>query len=615
MKASHLFTVICLLTSIANASPTLKPKLKDSIAKVDITGTNTQWQPVNLTLHGPYASEQDTDTNPFLDHSIFVTFTHSSGSPQYQVPAYFAADGNAAETSANSGSKWRAHFSPDKPGEWTYKTEFYTAQNVALLTKKQLSQKSIKPSNQYNYTGKITIKPTPQNAPGFYSEGRLTYVNKPYLQFAGSKRYFLKAGADAPETLLAYTDFDNTIAGKKKVPLKTYSPHLKDWKKGDPTWKNTKGKGLIGALNYLSAKGMNAFSFLPYNAGGDGDNVWPFTSRNQKFHYDCSKLDQWNIIFTHAQTKGLYLHFKLQETEIDDKVPTSLDGGNLGPERKLYCREIIARFSHHLSLNWNLGEENTQTTKQQKDMANYIHEMDPYHHHLVIHTYPKQQDKIYKSLLGFKPLTGTSLQNSNFKDVHWQTVKWHRASIAAKHPWAIAFDEPGDATYGTPPDPNYPGMPKSHKGPSIDDARKWVIWGNFLGGGCGVEHYFGYKLPQNDLLCEDWRSREKTWHYARIALDFFYNQKIPFWQMSPNDEAVGNPESKNTTYCLSGRNLYLLSFPDGGQCQLNLPTTKTPSTIQWFNPRNGQIEKAIPLKSNKITCPDKKDWVAIVRTK
>ena len=55
----------------------------------------------------------------------------------------------------------------------------------------------------------------------------------------------------------------------------------------------------------------------------------------------------------HATARGLYLHFKLQENEIDDNrrgeklegasISESLDGGKLGPQRKLYCREIIAR--------------------------------------------------------------------------------------------------------------------------------------------------------------------------------------------------------------------------------------------------------------------------------
>jgi hypothetical protein len=43
---------------------------------------------------------------------------------------------------------------------------------------------------------------------------------------------------------------------------------------------------------------------------------------------------------------GLNLHFKTQEIENSQL----LDGGVLGNERKLYYRELVARFSHHLAL-------------------------------------------------------------------------------------------------------------------------------------------------------------------------------------------------------------------------------------------------------------------------
>ena len=43
-----------------------------------------------------------------------------------------------------------------------------------------------------------------------------------------------------------------------------------------------------------------------------------------------------------------------------------MDGGNLGPERILYYRELIARFGYHLALNWNLGEEINNATTAQK---------------------------------------------------------------------------------------------------------------------------------------------------------------------------------------------------------------------------------------------------------
>ena len=60
-----------------------------------------------------------------------VRFTHESGSPDYVVPAYFAADGNAAETSASEGNKWRAHLSPDKIGKWSYEVYFVKGAYVA----------------------------------------------------------------------------------------------------------------------------------------------------------------------------------------------------------------------------------------------------------------------------------------------------------------------------------------------------------------------------------------------------------------------------------------------------------------------------------------------------
>ncbi len=356
-----------------------------------VDGELKQWHKVTLTLDGPFARERDIKPNPFTDYRMTVTFTHESGSPRYVVPGYFAADGNAANTSADAGNQWRAHLSPDKPGRWDYVVSFVSGPQIAIN-----GEKGTPVTSCDGVTGRFNIAPTDKTGRDFRAKGRLQYVGQRYLRFAGSGEYFLKAGADSPENLLAYIDFDGTQSNKgnrarggeaKPADLKGWQAHVADWRPGNPTWRNDKGKGLIGALNYLAHKGCNAFSFLTYNAGGDGDDVWPFVERGDKLHYDCSKLDQWGIVFDHATSQGLYLHFKLQETENDDaKGPgavQSLDGGNLGPERKLYCRELIARFAHALALNWNLGEENTQSAAQQRDMAQFIRVVDPYQHHIV----------------------------------------------------------------------------------------------------------------------------------------------------------------------------------------------------------------------------------------
>ena len=242
-------------------------------ADVSISGELRQWHKVTLTLTGPQADETSNAPNPFMDYRMTVTFAHESGTPTYRVPGYFAGDGNAANSSATSGNKWRAHLAPDKTGRWTYRISFVSGKGVALAAASAGSGgRAVRRQRRARFK---SPRPT-RSAPDFRARGRLQYVGRHYLQFAGSGDYFLKLGTDSPETLLAYADFDGTVAHKPQVPLHTFAPHVQDWNAGDPTWKDGKGKGLIGAINYLASKGVNSISFLPYNAGGDGDNVWPF---------------------------------------------------------------------------------------------------------------------------------------------------------------------------------------------------------------------------------------------------------------------------------------------------------------------------------------------------
>ncbi|PAY17790.1 hypothetical protein CKO51_19990 [Rhodopirellula sp. SM50] len=584
-------------TQPSSDQPLQLPRGNDGDGSVNVSGELKQWHKVTLDVNGPFAHEKDNRPNPFTDYRMTVLLKHSGGT-QYTVPGYFAADGNAGNSSAESGTTWRAHFAPDQTGQWTYNVSFRQG-NLAALD----SDAASTPVAPFDGTsGTFTIAESDKTGRDLRGQGRLTYVGKHYLQFAGSKKYFLKVGADAPETLLAYADFDNTIAGNpKKAPVKTWAPHVQDWKPGDPTWGDGKGKGLIGAVNYLSGKGCNAFSFLTYNAGGDGDNVWPFIQREDKLHYDCSKLDQWGTVFDHGTAKGMYLHFKLQETENDDHnkhkasggVPESLDGGDLGSQRKLYCRELIARYGHNLALNWNLGEENTQTTEQQQAMINYIAELDAYGHNIVVHTFPSQQDTVYRPLLGDRSkLTGVSLQNSSLETTHAQTVKWVFESAKAGKPWIVAFDESGSAAHAQCPDLGYKGFDGHDRTGKMaytqHKVRKQTLWGTLMGGGAGNEYYFGYQFDENDIVCEDWRSRDQSWDYCRIAIGFFHDHQIPFWEMKNADELIGNPDRKPTKYCFAKANdTYLVYLCDGGSSTLDLSGTAGDYDVRWFNPRDG----------------------------
>jgi hypothetical protein len=180
----------------------------------------------------------------------------------------------------------------------------------------------------------------------------------------------------------------------------------------------------------------------------------------------------------------MYLHFKTQEQENDQL----LDGGGLGMERKLYYRELIARFGHHLALNWNLGEENTNTAAQRQQFCDYIRNLDPYDHPIVVHTFPGDYDFVYGNLLGYPTFEGASLQTSK-GDVFSETLKWVTLS-AASRPWIVSSDEVGGANDGVLPDLN---------DPTHDEVRQDVLWGNIMAGGAGVEYYFGYQYPNSDI--------------------------------------------------------------------------------------------------------------------
>lgn len=609
--------------------PVIVPRQPDGPGTLTVMGEQKLWHKMTFQFDGPYAHEQDNEPNPFLDYRMEVEVWQ--GSSRFIIPGYFAADGQASESSAESGTIWRAHFAPNLTGAWNYRATLSRGKRVAV-------DNSATANLLLESAGTFEVANSDKNGRDFRAHGRLAYVGKRYLQHMGTGKYFLKAGADAPETLLAFADFDGTVANKaKKCPLKKFEPHLQDWKQGDPTWQNGKGKGLIGAINYLSAKGCNAFSFLTYNAGGDGDNVWPYIQRDDKLHFDCSKLDQWGIVFDHGTRRGMYLHFKLQETENDDHrkghksagpsfVPTSLDGGNLKDQRKVYLREIIARFGHNLALNWNLGEENTQSNRQQLEMINFIRDTDPYNHHVVIHTFPDQQDKVYLPLLGENSLlSGASLQNSSIFKTHSDTVKWVQRSSETPRPWVVAFDESGTAAHGQCPDLGYQGFDGTDKtGKKIYDqhaVRKSTLWGTLMGGGAGVEYYFGYQLAENDLICEDWRSRDQSWDYCRIALEFF-NQHIPFEKMRPSDELVGNDLHDNRCYCLSQPGAaYLVYLPNGGSADLDLTDVAGSYSVHWFNPRvggeleNKEVREVQGGASVKLDAESNEDWAVLLKRK
>jgi hypothetical protein len=557
-----------------------------------VTGELRTWHAVVLSFEGPETSE-DAEPNVFLDYRLTVAFTHEASGASYAVPGYYAADGRAAETGASRGCVWQACFCPDRPGEWSWTASFRRGSDVALSTEADAGEAV----SFDGARGSFRIAPTDKTGRDHRAKGMLRYVGERYLRFAATGDRFIKGGADSPENFLGYADFDQT------PPKHRYEPHLQDWRPGDPTWRDGRGKGIIGALNYLAGKGMNSVYFLTMNVAGDGKDVWPWTASDERTRFDCSKLAQWDIVFTHMDRLGIMLHVITQEQENDQL----LDKGDLGRTRRLYYRELIARFAHHPALVWNMGEENTNTNEQRRAFARYIRLLDPYDHPIVVHTFPGAYERVYQPLLGFEQFEGPSLQMGNMVQTHRETLKWVRRSGEAGRQWFVCLDEIGPAGVGVKPDAD---------DPAHDDVRRHCLWGNLMAGGAGCEWYFGYRHAHNDLRCEDWRSRDAMWDQTRHALQFFHRH-LPFWEMKPADDLT----SRTDDYCLAKPgSVYAVYLPGPGATELTLPAGCY--GISWYDPRRGGDLRTGSLASADgpgdcdIGSPPTdtaRDWVALIR--
>ncbi|WP_448247552.1 DUF5060 domain-containing protein [Thalassotalea agariperforans] len=601
-----------------------------SLADVAVkqSGELRLWHKTSLTFDGPQTSENDK-LNPFIHYRLNVEFVHPATGKSYVIPGFFAADGDAANTSATAGNKWRVNFTPDELGHWTWQADFRKGPYAAVST---IAHPGESAGFMDQQKGAFTVKENNKKLPDLRAKGRLEYINQAYLRFAGNGEYFIKAGPDAPENLLAYADFDGSFHndGHKDDLVKNWQPHVQDWQKGDPTWQGNKGKGLIGALNYIADQGMNSISFLTLNILGDDQNVFPYVDYSTYDRFDVSKLAQWEIIFAHAQSRGLFLHFKTQE----DENQGLLDNGGLGLHRQIYYRELIARFSHHLALNWNMGEENgewhnkyksmPQSKIQRLAMAKYFQENDPYHHLVVIHN-----GLSFDDLLGADSFyTGLSLQTSreDYSLVHPETKRLRTLPTTNGRPFAVSVDEPGHHKFNLPPD---------SEDPEHNLARMNGLWGAYTAGAWGTEWYFGYAHEHSDLTAQSWRTRELFWQQAKHVLDFFKLSNVPYHKAKNHDEIIINTAGApaNNAWALADIGEFYIVYVKNSQydVSIKMKPLKGNYSVSWFNPRTGgklqkgsidniNIEKEGNIfwgthnaKLGKPPINDGKDWAILIK--
>ncbi|MEO0651166.1 MAG: DUF5060 domain-containing protein, partial [Planctomycetota bacterium] len=566
-------------------------------------GSTVAAQKLEIWVDGPDTDVFSDTPNPFLDRRLDVTFRRPDGSEQV-VPGFYAGDGRGN----NAGRVWKARFTPDVPGTWTFDVSYRFGVDVAVADNPLAGN----PGAPDGASGTLEISPRDPDGRGFLKRGHLRYGNKHYRRFDDGT-YFIKGATNSPENFLAFRGFDGTFDVNGLDGLHGYGPHLDDWTVFDPeiphgTWDGD--RAIIGALNYLESAGVNGIYFLPLNLGGDGQDTWPFVGPAEtaydKTHYAVRKLHQWETVLWEATQRGIHLHMVLAETELPNEQ--WLDGGQLGIERKLYYRELVARFGHHLAITWNLSEENDFANFLLIEKAHHLAGLDPYDHAITFHIKPDLIQQ-FAPFYGNPDFAAASVQyDPNQGSNHVEFIR--EQSATAGLPWVVGMDENTPAATGLT-DQN------------AVDLRRRTLYDVLFSGG-QIEWYMGYHpLPLGgDLRLEDFRTRAEMWTYMRHARRAL--ESVAFWELEPNDslvtqefvgefgqaEAFANPGAAYAIYLPDGRN--------GGR--IDLIGQSGPFERRWFDPRAGEFvgqvktiqgggQRNLGLPPSDTT----QDWVAIVR--
>lgn len=556
-----------------------------------VGGTLQRWHCVTVDFTGPDRREEPAT---FRDYRLDVTFTHTATGTKLVVPGFFAADGRSADSGAASGTVWRANFAPPLAGAWTYRASFRTGTDVAASASATAgtAQAPIDGAN-----GGFTVGAGTATGRDFRALGPLRHTSGHYARFAGGTT-FVKGGSDSPEDLLAFADIDGTVATHR------YATHVAEWRAGDPTWHGGRGKGLIGAINYLSGRGINSLYLLTLNARGDSNDVWPWTTATATTTYDVSKLAQWEIVLTHMERRGIAAQLVLQ-----DDVPLDMfDSGNGSVARSIYYREIVARFAHHNALFIIPKEEIHYTRAQILAIANLFRALDPYDHPIILHNDRNKGEATFAPLLGTPPIDGVSLQEVDPTPI---VRRWVSGSASAGRPWTVTWDEQAPTFAGAFPDDRDGAAANNDK-----LRKKWwqIVFNSSAGaewilrpGGVGVERSI-----------EDFHRWDSVWRWTGAAVSIVA-QAIPVALMR-NADALTTPTT-DSVMAQAGQ-VYAIYLPEGGRPTLDLTGYPRQFSVKWYDPRAGggpQLGSVATVTGGtKVDLGDPprdpaKDWVVVAR--
>ena len=207
-------------------------------------------------------------------------------------------------------------------------------------------------------TGSFNVRANDKRGRDHRAKGTLRYTGDRYAHYQGTGEPFIQVGAQSPENFLAYYEFDGTedhggTENRLVGGLHHYGPHVRDWRPGDPTWKGGKGKGVIGALNYLAGKADGTTGITDDSLNG----LWTATIDGVE-QADGAVVESWSAVGIRLTVGGKSVQLTRsadtltgtganlavvagEYTAYDDVIEGTLDGKQLLLERDTRTKSAI----------------------------------------------------------------------------------------------------------------------------------------------------------------------------------------------------------------------------------------------------------------------------------
>lgn len=496
---------------------------------------------IEILISGPASRGLAEEFNPFA-LQVDVVF-HSPDGSSTIIPAFYDGDGRGGL----DGDIWKARLMASQAGIWEYEV---------------LSQELTLNGTQ----GKFEVLPdtkcemdTPDSK-NLACKGWLNYVGGHYLQFQNGD-FWIKTGLDDPENFLG-TAFGSWEAKRTQIDL-------------------------------LSSLGINSIYMITNNIDGDRKDTWPWIgeteseAKSNSDRFDLVKLQAWEDFFNYAEGQGVVLHFVFND-----------DSAWIGYNHELYIREMIARFSHHPGIIWNVGEEANESfsDQQQLEFAGEIRALDPYNHPVTVHRkspWPFMGEQEFDTASIQVGDGGADFSSTELGDLNQVVVDHREMSIQRDHPIPIMIDETPRITEVNPE--------------VREKFRKQVIYPIFFGGGSFELHYLDAYGQRGLVRIEDLEPLILDMVRLRHLLETF-----PY----PIMESCNHLMSSTPNLCFGeiGGSI-LIYLPEGGSGDINLSAIDGVFEESWFNPRNGEIIQIEAVQGGQqlsFTAPDTNDWVLLL---